>query len=116
MRAASGLDTGDSLGRQDALTDEKFGILAGVNVVRHYCQTHGRPKSLTQDVNQRGLPAADWSRNADSKCTMGVMVAHKLKEEISLRQWQNACRFASEKLAVGANFVGFRIHFDAGRG
>ena len=32
------------------------------------------PKSLTQDVNQGCLTAANWSGDADSKRTRGVMV------------------------------------------
>src|ERR1700677_110210 len=67
-------------------------------------------------MNQRGLPAANRSRDTNSKSAMSVIVAHSLEKKIALRQRQNAGRFASEKLAVRANFVSFRIHFDVGRG
>ena len=81
MRTASGLDAGHSIGRQDALADQKFGILAGVNVVRDDSQVHRRPEALAQHMNQRGLPAADWSGDADAKRAMSVMVVHKFKTE-----------------------------------
>src|ERR1700737_1918351 len=38
------------------------------------------------------------------------------KQEIPLRQRQDAGRLAGEQLAVGANFIGFRIHFNMWQG
>ena len=103
-----------AIGRQRALADQKFGVFARVDVVGDHGQVHRRPQALAQHVNQRGLPAAHWSGDANSKCAMSVIVAHNSKEEIALRQRQNAGRLAGQQLAVGANFVGFRIHFDCG--
>ncbi len=98
--------------RQDALTDQKFGILAGVDVVGHHGEVHCRPEALAQHVNQSGFPAAHWSGDADSICAMSVIVGHdsnpkRSEKKISLRQRQNAGRLASQQFAVGVELRRF---------
>ena len=64
-----------AIGRQDALTDQKFGIFARIDVVGDHGQIHRRPQALAQHVNQSGFAAAHWSGDADSKRAMSVIVA-----------------------------------------
>src|SRR5579872_7321621 len=52
------------------------------------------------------------TRNARFMC----LPERRLEQEIPLRQRQHARRLAGKQFTVGANLVGFRIHFELWRG
>ena len=73
---------------QDALANQKIGILASINVVGHNREIDPRPQCFAEHVNQSGFAAAHRSGYANPKSIFGSI--HRLKEKIALRQRQNA--------------------------
>jgi hypothetical protein len=114
VRTAAGFYALHAIGRQCALANQELGVLSRVDVVGDNGQADRRPLCFAQNIDQGRLSAADRSSHADTKRTL-FCVVHKLKQEISLRHWQDAGGLASEQLTIRANFVRFRVHLNPRR-
>ena len=76
VRAAAGLDAAHALGGERPLTDEKLGVLFGVDVVGHHRQVDPRPQLPAQVINQRRLAAAHGAGDADAEGARVMFVLH----------------------------------------
>ena len=74
MRAATGLDPDDALGRQGAGTGQELGILAGVDVIGDDGNGVTVAHGLAERVGERGLAGADRPADADPQRAMGGCV------------------------------------------
>jgi hypothetical protein len=77
VRATTGFDRDNPLGRQCLVTNEEFAVLSGEDVVGDHAQVVVVTEQTAQRQQQSGLAAADWTANADREGPLAIVAGDR---------------------------------------